>query len=52
MLELTDEMRNYLKHCWSGSVNEFCMRFNINGIMTGDKLVQKWLDEESKNKEE
>lgn len=46
-VELTDEMRKYLKHCWSGSVYEFCVRFNISGIMMGDKLVQKWIGEDS-----
>lgn len=48
---LTDKMRTYLKHCWSGSVYEFCMKFNIGSIVLGDKLVQEWFGEEDRGNE-
>lgn len=44
---LTDDMRTYLKYCWSGSVYEFCVKFNIDGIELGDKLVQRWFAEDA-----
>lgn len=48
-IRLTDEMRTYLKYCWSGSVYEFCMKFNISGIELGDKLIQTWFKEDDES---